>query len=90
MTVTELVSWKNTATLRCEKPMPIEPGFTLARPAEPAREDAAGERRPWKAAHAGDDAWLGDVIAKHYGGRTVVGVKDERADVFAEPRGPGP
>jgi phosphoserine phosphatase len=59
----------NDGTLWCEKPMPIELGFILARLAEMADKDAAlRERQPWKAACERDFAWLGAVITKHYHG----------------------
>jgi phosphoserine phosphatase len=59
----------NDGTLWCEKPMPIELGFILARLAEMAKKDPTlRERQPWKAAHERDYAWLGDVITKHYHG----------------------
>jgi phosphoserine phosphatase len=59
----------NDGTLWCEKPMPVELGFILARLAEMAEEDPSlRERQPWKAARDKDYAWLGDVITKHYHG----------------------
>jgi phosphoserine phosphatase len=59
----------NDGTLWCEKPMPIELGFILARLAEMAEKDATlRERQPWKAAWERDFAWLGEVITKHYHG----------------------
>jgi hypothetical protein len=59
----------NDGTLWCEKPMPIELGFILARLAEMADKDATlRERQPWKAACERDFAWLGAVITKHYHG----------------------
>ncbi len=59
----------NDGTLWCEKPMPIELGFILARLAAMAEKDATlRERQPWKAASERDFAWLGDVITKHYHG----------------------
>jgi phosphoserine phosphatase len=59
----------NDGTLWCEKPMPIELGFILARLAEMAEQDATlRERQPWKAACERDYAWLGNVITKHYHG----------------------
>ncbi len=49
--------------------MPIELGFILRRLAGMADQDESlRERQPWKAARDNDYAWLGDVIAKHYGG----------------------
>src|SRR5271154_585485 len=59
----------NDGTLWCEKPMPIELGFILARLAEMAGKDATlRERQPWKAACERDFGWLGEVITKHYHG----------------------
>src|SRR5262245_8684022 len=59
----------NDGTLWCEKPMPIELGFILARLAAMAERDAGlRDKQPWKAAYNKDYAWLGDVITKHYHG----------------------
>jgi phosphoglycolate phosphatase-like HAD superfamily hydrolase len=59
----------NDGTLWCEKPMPIELGFILQRLAAMAEQDPSlRERQPWKAAHANDYGWLGDVVTKHYNG----------------------
>ncbi len=59
----------NDGTLWCEKPMPIELGFILARLAEMAEEEPAlRDQQPWKAAREKDYAWLGDVITRHYRG----------------------
>jgi haloacid dehalogenase-like hydrolase len=59
----------NDGTLWCEKPMPIELGFILARFVEMARADEAlREKQPWKAAWEKDYAWLGEAITKHYHG----------------------
>lgn len=59
----------NDGTLWCEKPMPIELGFILARLAEMAAADPAlREKQPWKAAAERDYTWLGNVITKHYHG----------------------
>ena len=59
----------NDGTLWCEKPMPIELGFILARFSEMAQADESlKSRQPWKAAHERDYQWLGDVITKHYHG----------------------
>jgi phosphoserine phosphatase len=59
----------NDGTLWCEKPMPIELGFILARLAEMADNDSSlRERQPWKAAHERDYAWLGGALTKHYHG----------------------
>jgi hypothetical protein len=61
--------YDNDGTLWCEKPMPIELGFVLARLAEMAEADESlREKQPWKAAHERDYAWLSDVITKHYHG----------------------
>lgn len=57
----------NDGCLWCEKPMPIQAGFLLRRIAEQAEADPAlRDRQPWKAVHEKDQAWLGDVITKHY------------------------
>jgi hypothetical protein len=59
----------NDGTLWCEKPMPIELGFILARLAEMAERDATLRgRQPWKSAFEKDYAWLGDAITNHYRG----------------------
>jgi phosphoserine phosphatase len=59
----------NDGTLWCEKPMPIELGFILKRLAEMAEADPSlAGRQPWKAAHEGDHAWLGEALTKHYRG----------------------
>jgi phosphoserine phosphatase len=59
----------NDGTLWCEKPMPIELGFILQRLAAMAEKDPAlRDRQPWRAAHARDYAWLGDVVTRHYAG----------------------
>jgi len=59
----------NDGCLWCEKPMPIQAGFLLRRIAEQAEADPAlRDRQPWKAVHEKDQAWLGDVITKHYEG----------------------
>ena len=59
----------NDGTLWCEKPMPVELGFVLARLAGMAEADAElREEQPWKAAYERDYAWLGDVVTKHYHG----------------------
>jgi hypothetical protein len=34
----------------------------------PDQDPALRDRQPWKAAHAKDYQWLGDVITKHYHG----------------------
>ena len=59
----------NDGCLWCEKPMPIQAGFLLRHIAEQAEADPAlRDRQPWKAVHEKDQAWLGDVITKHYEG----------------------
>lgn len=59
----------NDGCLWCEKPMPIQAGFLLRRIAEHAEADPSlRDRQPWKAVHEKDQAWLGDVITKHYEG----------------------
>jgi phosphoserine phosphatase len=59
----------NDGTLWCEKPMPIELGFILARLAEMAEHDPSlRTRQPWQAAYARDYSWLGGALAKHYEG----------------------
>jgi hypothetical protein len=64
-----IATFDNDGTLWCEKPMPIELGFILARLAEMAGADASlREKQPWKAAHERDFDWVGAVITKHYDG----------------------
>src|SRR5262249_1596279 len=64
-----IATFDNDGTLWCEKPMPIELGFILARLAEMAEADESlREKQPWKAAHERDFEWLGGVITKHYDG----------------------
>jgi phosphoglycolate phosphatase-like HAD superfamily hydrolase len=64
-----VTAFDNDGTLWCEKPMPIELGFILARFVEMAEADPSlREKQPWKAASERDYAWLGDVITKHYHG----------------------
>ncbi|MDQ1110363.1 phosphoserine phosphatase [Stenotrophomonas rhizophila] len=59
----------NDGCLWCEKPMPIQADFLLRRIAEQAEADPAlRDRQPGKAVHENDQAWLGDVITKHYEG----------------------
>lgn len=59
----------NDGCLWCEKPMPIQADFLLRRIAEQAEADPSlRDRQPWKAVHEKDQAWLGDVITKHYEG----------------------
>src|SRR5215831_1905235 len=67
--VERIAVFDNDGTLWCEKPMPIELGFILARLAEMAEADKSlRDKQPWKAAHARDYAWLGDAMTKHYVG----------------------
>jgi hypothetical protein len=64
-----IATFDNDGTLWCEKPMPIELGFILARLSETAEADESlREKQPWKAAVERDYHWLGDVITKHYHG----------------------
>lgn len=59
----------NDGCLWCEKPMPIQADFLMRRIAEQAEADPTlRDRQPWKAVHEKDQAWLGDVITKHYEG----------------------
>ena len=59
----------NDGCLWCEKPMPIQADFLLRRIAEQAEADPSlRDRQPWKAVHEKDQAWLGDVITRHYEG----------------------
>jgi hypothetical protein len=67
--VDRIAVFDNDGTLWCEKPMPIELGFILARLASMAEHDASlRERQPWKAAHEKNYRWLGEAITKHYRG----------------------
>jgi hypothetical protein len=69
-------------TLWCEKPMPIQLDFILRRLVAMAEaEPALRERQRWRAAYERDHAWLGAVMAEHYGW-TLVSVKDDWATVF--------
>jgi hypothetical protein len=64
----------NDGTLWCEKPMPVELGFILARFAAMASADLAlRDRQPWKAATEGDHAWLERVIGSSVGLQYVDG-----------------
>ena len=64
-----VATFDNDGTLWCEKPMPIELGFILARFAEMAEADESlREKQPWKAAREQDHEWLGGAITKHYHG----------------------
>jgi FMN phosphatase YigB (HAD superfamily) len=67
--VERIATFDNDGTLWCEKPMPIELGFILARLAEMSEADESlREKQPWRAAHERDYHWLGDAITKHYHG----------------------
>ena len=62
-----IATFDNDGTLWCEKPMPIELGFILARLREMAETDESlRDKQPWKAAAERDYHWLGDVMTKHY------------------------
>jgi hypothetical protein len=64
-----VATFDNDGTLWCEKPMPIELGFILARFVEMAEADESlRERQPWRAAQERDYQWLGETITKHYHG----------------------
>lgn len=59
----------NDGTLWCEKPMPVQLGFIVARLAEMAEKDQAlRTRQPWQSAYEKDYGWLGHVIEQHYAG----------------------
>jgi phosphoglycolate phosphatase-like HAD superfamily hydrolase len=59
----------NDGTLWCEKPAYIQLDFLVRRLAEQAAADPAlAEKQPYKAAAAGDLAWFGDAVTKHYNG----------------------
>lgn len=59
----------NDGTLWCEKPMPVQLWFILARLAEMAEKDPTlRTRQPWRAAFEKDYAWLGSVVERHYAG----------------------
>jgi hypothetical protein len=94
--VERVAVFDNDGTLWCEKPMPIELGFILARLAEMAEADESLRgKQPWKAARERDHEWLGGAITKHYhgdekaleqaqtGGWTIVSVNDDWETVFA-------
>lgn len=59
----------NDGTLWVEKPAYVQLDFLVRRLAEQAAADSelAG-RQPYRAAVAGDLAWFGDVVTKHYNG----------------------
>lgn len=59
----------NDGTLWCEKPAYIQLDFLVRRMAEQAAADPSlAERQPYRAAAAGDLAWFGDAVTKHYNG----------------------
>jgi phosphoglycolate phosphatase-like HAD superfamily hydrolase len=59
----------NDGTLWCEKPAYIQLNFLMRRMAEQAAADPTlADRQPYAAATAGDLAWFGDAVTKHYNG----------------------
>ncbi|MGE2719164.1 HAD family hydrolase [Mycolicibacterium celeriflavum] len=59
----------NDGTLWCEKPAYIQLDFLVRRLAEQARADPQlTQQQPYRAAAAGDLAWFGDAVTKHYNG----------------------
>ncbi|OMB95408.1 acid phosphatase [Mycobacterium sp. NS-7484] len=59
----------NDGTLWVEKPAYIQLDFLVRRLAEQAAADAElAARQPYRAATAGDLAWFGDAVTKHYNG----------------------
>ncbi|MEZ0051593.1 phosphoglycolate phosphatase-like HAD superfamily hydrolase [Mycobacterium sp. MAA66] len=59
----------NDGTLWCEKPAYIQLDFLVRRMAEQAAADPTlADRQPYAAATAGDLAWFGDAVTKHYNG----------------------
>ena len=59
----------NDGTLWCEKPAYIQLDFLVRRLAEQAAADPAlAGKQPYQAAAAGDLAWFGDAVTKHYSG----------------------
>lgn len=59
----------NDGTLWCEKPAYIQLDFLVRRIAEKAAADPAlADNQPYTAAAAGDLAWFGDAVTKHYNG----------------------
>ncbi|MCV7289328.1 haloacid dehalogenase-like hydrolase [Mycolicibacterium wolinskyi] len=59
----------NDGTLWVEKPAYIQLDFLVRRLAEQAAADAElATRQPYRAAAAGDLAWFGDAVTKHYNG----------------------
>ncbi len=59
----------NDGTLWVEKPAYVQLDFLVRRLAEQAAADPSlAERQPYAAAAAGDLAWFGDAVTKHYDG----------------------
>jgi phosphoglycolate phosphatase-like HAD superfamily hydrolase len=59
----------NDGTLWCEKPAYIQLDFLVRRLAEQVAADPTlGAKQPYTAAAAGDLAWFGDAVTKHYNG----------------------
>ena len=59
----------NDGTLWCEKPAYIQLDFLVRRMAQQAAADPAlAADQPYAAAAAGDLAWFGDAVTKHYNG----------------------
>lgn len=59
----------NDGTLWCEKPAYIQLDFLVRRIAEQvAANPTLGAEQPYTAAAAGDLAWFGDAVTKHYNG----------------------
>lgn len=59
----------NDGTLWCEKPAYIQLDFLVRRLAEQAAADPSlASNQPYTAAAAGDLAWFGDAVTKHYNG----------------------
>jgi phosphoglycolate phosphatase-like HAD superfamily hydrolase len=59
----------NDGTLWCEKPAYVQLDFLVRRMAEQAKADPSlVDRQPYQAAAAGDLAWFGDAVTKHYNG----------------------
>jgi phosphoserine phosphatase len=59
----------NDGTLWSEKPLVIQLDFTIRRLARLAADDPTlRDRQPYKAAHEGDQRWMGAAMVKHYQG----------------------
>ena len=59
----------NDGTLWCEKPAYIQLDFLVRRMARQAADNPAlADHQPYTAAAAGDLAWFGDAVTKHYNG----------------------